>query len=150
MFTPVHQAWLESSLDVPDAPLQPPSQQQFSVSPIPFPQLEDDDVHGIAINYVQDRTALEKAFGSSLDVPLYDAIDALADLVFDAEEAQVIQAAFAIIHERIHMISSERRRLKVFSALHQFRASFDHFNEWYHTLNVTEQAVIHHYYYGDE
>jgi len=149
MFTPVHQAWLESSMDAPDAPLQPPSTQPLSISPVPFPQLDDEPIHGIIINYVMDRTALESAFGSSITTPLYDKIDALADLVFESKDIGAIQDAFASMAECANTLSSTRSR-RVRDALTILRASFDHLYEWYHTLSSIERHAVAVYYYGED
>jgi hypothetical protein len=138
---------------MPSTPTQPPSDQQFSNSPIQFPSLDEPSIdtqtiHGILINYVMDRTALEKAFGSAANTTLYDKIDALADLIFESSDAPTIQDAFSHIRDCANPLSA-RRQERVASTLSILRASFDTFHEWYHTLDaVARYTVAYQYYYN--
>jgi hypothetical protein len=144
---------------MPATPTQPPSDQQFSNSPIQFPSLDastlsidtqppQGPVHGIVINYVMDRTTLEKAFGSAANTTLYDKIDALADLIFESRDALAIEDAFMHIRDCANPLSTRRQEL-VTCALNIFRASFNAFNEWYQTLDASTQYTVAHQYYFD-
>lgn len=149
MLTPISQDWFT---DLPDEPLQPPS--EYSVSPIPFQlpplDVEPPPIHGIVINYMNDMNSFEDAFGSHGTDPLYDRIDALADLIFEGRDAVQIQDAFEYIRiTYIDPIASERRRERISQALDTFGESFHRLYEWYQPLESMQQQQVTLYYYGD-
>jgi len=149
MLTPVHQNWLT---DLPDEPLQPPS--QYSVSPIPYQlpplDVEPPPIHGIVINYMNDMNSFELAFGDHGTNTLYDKIDALADLIFEGRESLQIQEAFTDIRMTyIDPVASERRRARISQALDTFYESFHRLYEWYQPLESILQQQVTLYYYGD-
>jgi hypothetical protein len=148
MLTPVHQNWLT---DLPDEPLQPPS--QYSVSPIPFQlpplDVEPPPIHGIVINYMNDMNSFENAFSDPCPA-LYDRLDALADLIFAGGDTLQIQEAFAYIRMTyIDPIASERRRARISQALDTFCESFHRLYAWYQPLESILQQQVTLYYYGD-